>query len=196
MNDELSTCDARAEAISLLAAEALSTLEEQELRQHLAGCQRCRVRFEQASIVGEGLRSAKASQIEFDLSGIVARTMAQVADDPTPPRRGVKEHAVASQRSRRWQSVALAIAGCVVAIVVGRSLWVSTPSIEDIVVSPPVAPSPPLLIEEGSDTPTLIELQRAAAVSDEALDRLLTQSSSALTVEPFSSQSLWQESQQ
>ena len=79
MNDPTTTndstsCEARAEDISLLAAGCLTAREEQELRAHFATCDACREHFEQLQSVCAELRAAKpeCDVVRFDLSAVAS----------------------------------------------------------------------------------------------------------------------------
>ena len=72
MNNELTNCESRAEAISLLAAGCLASQEEHDLRQHLATCVTCREQFEQMVSICSGLRLVSPLPGTFDVSGLVS----------------------------------------------------------------------------------------------------------------------------
>ncbi|MFN5771397.1 MAG: hypothetical protein ACK5ZC_08255 [Pirellulaceae bacterium] len=79
MIDELPHCESRYEAISLLAAGYLSSVEEHDLRLHLAKCIGCLKRLEQSTAVCLGLRSVPLSSNNVEASEIVSRVMAEIS---------------------------------------------------------------------------------------------------------------------
>ena len=67
MIDELPHCESRYEAISLLAAGYLSSIEEHDLRLHLAKCSGCLKRLEQSTAVCLGLITPPLCGSDFRL---------------------------------------------------------------------------------------------------------------------------------
>lgn len=223
MNDERRTCDSWAERVSLLAADALPADDEPDVRRHLAECPTCRQRFEQLAGLAGRLHAARPAAADFDFAGIVGRAMAQVVDESvetsplgTPKGSPIGAPTAATRRDeasdRSWRGllVVAAVAACVTAAVIfGR--WSGRdprrpdriePNVPTAGIDSPSTPVESVRVargETGREMPTLLELRRAAAESDEALDRLFAQRSFAPSAESFSSQSLsspsiWQES--
>lgn len=182
MNNDMPTCDAWSESIGLLAAGCLTSSEELEVRQHLAGCDACRETFSQLMSVCAGLHAAGSTNVPHDLD-IASRALAEIESETSVR----AERALPSSPSR-WKRIAVALAACVLIAVVWRSFMGPSTTPEVVRDLPPVTPSvveqaPPEqvaitpVVEAGP--PTLMALRRAAAESDEALDRLLVQSSRA-----------------
>lgn len=175
-------CESRAEDISLLAADCLTTLEADDLRCHFATCTACRQRFEQLQSVCSGLRAAKPT-VE------VSRwNMNDVGRDVPPATR------------RRRAMLAVVVAGVLVLLSallnVSRRPEVDAPhqDIELAHESPTSMDSDSKLVPLlQPQQPTWLALRQAAAVSDEALDRLMAQASVPMFSEPFNAQPLWQE---
>ncbi len=179
MNNDLPTCEAWTESIGLLAAGCLTASEELEVRQHLAGCDACRETFSQLVSVCAGLHAAGSTSVPLDLD-IASRAVAEIESDMS-----VRAPSVWPSSPSRWKGIAAALAACVLIAVVWRSFMGPSATPEVVRDLPPVVPSvveqaPPEqvvltpVVETGP--PTLMALRRAAAESDEALDRLLAQS--------------------
>jgi hypothetical protein len=183
MNNDRPTCESWSESIGLLAAECLTSSEEYEVRRHLSGCEVCREKFSQLVLVCAELHAAGSTSVPSDLD-IASRALAVIESDTS-----VRVQPVLPTSSFLWKGVAAALAACVLIAVVWRSFLghLATPDVvRDL---PPVVPSivvqvPPEqvvitpVVETGP--PTLMALRRAAAESDEALDRLLAQSNRSL----------------
>ena len=179
MNNDMPTCEAWSESIGLLAAGCLTASEELEVRQHLAECDACRETFSQLVSICAGLQAAGSTSVPHDLD-IASRALAEIESDMS-----VRAQPVWPSTPSRWKGIAAALAACVLIAVVWRS-FVGPSATPDVVEHlPPVVPSiveqaPPEqiaitpVVETGP--PTLMALRRAAAESDEALDRLLAQS--------------------
>lgn len=184
MNDSRKPCESRLEELSLLAAGCLTDQEERELREHLNTCVGCRVRFEELATVGALVRAA---QPPVDASSL--RRIARVELDSAPADRTVE-----SVGRLGWRTALLAAAALVLFAVVARIAFRSG---EHRPVQPRevVQGSPPTVPEEVAESrmPTLVTLRRAAAESDESLDRLLASYSETLRPEPLLSQSLLQD---
>ncbi len=182
MNNDMPTCDAWSESIGLLAAGCLTASEELEVRQHLAGCDACRETFSQLVSVCAGLHAAGSTSVPRDLD-IASRALAEIESDTS-----VRAQPVWPSSPSRWKGISAALAACVLIAVVWRSFLGPSTTPEVVKDLPPVVPSvveqaPPeqVVITPAVETgpPTLMALRRAAAESDEALDRLLAQSSRA-----------------
>lgn len=188
MNDSTTSnnsnsCDARAEEISLLAAGCLTTQEEQELRAHLATCDACRERFEQLQSVCSELRAAKPEldAVRFNLSAVT--TVVAIAKPISQQRLGPIAAIVAS---------VLAMLGLL--MISGKGPTPKSPSrVIDVTQGSP-AEAVPIVSQPMAQQPTLLALRQAAAISDDALDRLMTQSSVPMFSEPISTHPLLQES--
>lgn len=172
MNDPTTTndsshCEARAEDISLLAAGCLTAREEREVRAHLATCDACRERFEQLQSVCAELRSAKpeCDAVRFDLSLV---TIAK----PSP--------------QRHLGLIAAVVASVLVMLgllsITGRRPASESPlRVIDVAQDSPTRSVP----SEPTKQPTLLALRQAAAESDEALDRLMAQTSVPMFSQPL-----------
>jgi len=176
-----SPCESRAEDISLLAASCLTTLEADDLRCHFATCAACRQRFEQLQSVCSDLRTAKPA-IE------VSRWNMNEVNRDVPP---------ATRRQRAMPAVV--IAGVLVLLSallnVSRRLEVDVPHQDIEVAHEPTSMDSDIKLVPlpQPQQPTWLALRQAAAVSDEALDRLMAQTSVPMFSEPFNAQPLWQE---
>lgn len=204
MNAPLQTCETWAEAISLLAAGCLTSEEEHELQQHLAGCDACRERFDQVAVVCEGLRVARPAGTGSD-TDVVSRIMREIEDQPGST--GQQSAARSSQRLRWKLIVGSVVAASVLAFVAWRSFFDASspePNIAhddpQIVVPVPVpepVPSPQIEVAEtafdGSGPPTWLALQRAFAESDEAFDTLLVQHNEESPSSPLDIHSILEE---
>lgn len=183
MNNHTPTCEAWSESIGLLAAGCLTSSEEHEVRQHLAGCEACRETYSQLVSVCEGLNAVRATNVFPELD-IASRALAEIERDTS-----VGALPVSPSPPSRWRKRAAALAACVLIAVVWRSFWVPATTPEVVQDLPPVVPSVPVQAPPeqvatipvvDAVPPTLMALRRAAAESDEALDRLLVQSSRSL----------------
>ncbi len=181
MNNDMLTCEAWSESIGLLAAGCLTASEELEVRQHLAGCDACRETFSQLVSVCAGLHAAGSTSVPLDLD-IASRALAEIESE-------TNVRAERAWPTSRWNRIVAALAACVLIAVVWRSFVgpSTTPEVVEHlppVVLSPVEQAPPEevaitpVVETGP--PTLMALRRAAAESDEALDRLLVQSCRSL----------------
>jgi len=181
MNDSRKPCETRLEEISLLAAGCLTDREERELRQHLATCEGCHERFAELASLSLGLRAAKPA-VDADSVRDLARSLSHA---PSPA------STAGQSRSADWRVAMLALTVLVLVGVLSHFALRPTDHTEqpDVVQeSPPVTPE-----ESGSPPPTLFALRRAAAESDESLDRLLAQYSGPLVFESLHLQSLSRE---
>jgi hypothetical protein len=208
MNDEITNCESRAEAISLLAAGCLTSQEEQDLRQHLVACATCRERFEQMVSVCSGLRLALPSPGTFDVSALVSRTMADVSSKSDSTRAAdtpAKEHrwqTKSNRLARRWLVASVACLLTLMSGIAWRSFVGTTTDPQELVrdAPPRIEPDeqPPLEIATSqppsSGMATLIELRRSFAESDEAFEALLARNSRAMFSQPLKSQTLFQDS--
>ena len=183
MNNDMPTCEAWSESIGLLAAGCLTSSEELEVRQHLAGCDACRETYSQLVSVCAGLHAACSTSVPLDLD-IASRALAEIENDMS-----ARAQPAWPSSPSRWKGIAPALAACVLIAVVWRSFLGPSSTLEVVEHLPPVVPSvveqaPPEqvaitpVVETGP--PTLMALRRAAAESDEALDRLLVQSCRSL----------------
>lgn len=196
MNDHLPTCEAWSESIGLLAAGCLTSSEEREVRQHLAGCNACRETFSQLVAVCEGLRVVGSTSVPADLD-IASRALAEIESDTN-----VCTQTVWQLSPSLWKVMAAALAASVLIAVVWQS-FLGPQAIPEVVTDPPpVGPSVPEQTPPGQIAiipvvepvlPTLMALRQAAAESDEALDRLLVQSSRSLQSSRLDLHSLDQE---
>ena len=208
MNNELTNCESRAEAISLLAAGCLASQEEHDLRQHLATCVTCREQFEQMVSICSGLRLVSPLPGTFDVSGLVSRTMAEVSS-ASVPKLAVDTPAVRNQWqlksdrfTRRWQVAGVVCVLSLMSGIVWRSFVATAPGPQELVRDVPrrIVPEeqPPFEIATSrppsSGLATLIELRRSFAESDEAFEALLARNSRAMFSQPLNSQTLYQES--
>lgn len=187
MNDPMTTdssspCESRAEDISLLAAGCLTTRDADDLLRHFATCPACRERFEQLQSVCADLCAAKPT---------VAVSRWRMSTIP---------RSVPKTTRRRRMLLAAVAAGVLVVLsallnVSRRPAWESpSPDIEVAhEKSTPTDSTPVLVPVPLPQQPTLLALRQAAAVSDDALDRLMAQTSVPMFSPPLHAQSLWQE---
>lgn len=177
-------CESRVEEISLLAAGCLTDREEHELREHLATCGGCRERFAELVSLSLGLRAAKPA-VDADSVRDLARSLSHV---PSPAR------TAGQNRFANWRVAMLALVLLVMVGVLSPFALRQTDR-TDITEQQAVVQEPPRVTpeESGSPLPTLLALRRAAAESDESLDRLLAQYSETLLSEPFRFQSMSEE---
>lgn len=181
MNDsttagDRANCEARAEDISLLAADCLTSPAEQHLRIHLGTCNSCRERFEQLQALCLDLRAAKpvGNAIPFDPRFVT----------------------IAVPNSQRRFGYIAAVVASVLVLLGLLNLSVLRPTPEspsrghDIARNIPIQMAP---LVPTVQQPTLLALRRAAEESDESLDQLLAQTSTPMFSEPCTTQSLWLE---
>ncbi len=192
-NDDAS-CEARAQDISLFVAGCLTAQEEQSLRAHLATCDACRDRCEQLQSLCSDLRAAKPeyAAIRFKLSD---------ADLPRVTQRDV------TTTSQARLGLIAAIAAAVLMTLGLLSVSSRRPARESHSTVIDIAegtPSQAVPDESPNRTgqpaqvafvpqPTLFALRQAAAVSDDALDRLMAQSSVSMFSPPLSALPQWSE---
>jgi hypothetical protein len=173
MNDIQPCCESRAEDISLLAAGCLTDREERELREHFTKCEACLKRFEEmASVCIELLNVRPDMDSSF-------------------------EHSIVRiQQIELWPSTAKAwnrgdvrivismLTACVLlfAAVHFFAGWPEGGGSQQLVKVVPEVPHEGE--KKSAPLPTILALSRAAAESDEALDRLLADCS-AFSVSNF-----------
>jgi hypothetical protein len=177
MNDQQQPCEIWLEAISLLAAECLTGSEESTVQNHLAGCQACRVRYEEIAAVCAHVQMAQPA-VEQERVLAVGRCLQQLQ----PPAEQVAQRT----RSVPWRVALLASAALVLIALFGRWAWQRGDQLKGksslIVLAPPqLAP----VESADQQLPTMFALRRAAAESEESLDRALARYSEPSLLEPL-----------
>jgi hypothetical protein len=189
MSSSSPPCDQHAESISLLAAACLSKSEEQALREHFEICPACLARFLELHSLSSQLPIARPA-IPVALSNLanpsylveLPRTTRTAASFTRDPRRRVDRLRVM----------------LLVSTLLFVALWLThdfQPRRRPVSHSaaPTVASSAPSPVPRDSDPPTLLALHRAAAESDESLNRLLARYSQPQPSEPLRPYSLWKD---
>jgi len=177
-------CETRLEEISLLAAGCLNNREEHELREHLATCDACRERFNDLASLCSGLRAAKPA---VD-AGSVRALESSFLHAPSPAQ-GAGDGRFANWRVAMLALVLLLMVGVLSPLAHRSPVRTDHPERQAFVPDLPQVAAK----QSNSPLPNLFALRRAAAESDESLDRLLAQYSGPLVSEPFSFQSVGQE---
>lgn len=202
MNDSLFPCDSHVEDISLLAAGCLTDAEERDLRSHLTACDGCRARFDEMALVCSALR---ASRIKFEptVDRVVDVSSTDLSVPPSCAVRLIREPSACERVPvDRGLRVAVLVATLLVMFVTTSRLlrqpggWDSIPTSKQVVATSSgvnrnqQATSLESLNQERSQ-PTWMALHRAAAESDESLDRLLARYSESPTSDLPVSRTLW-----
>lgn len=186
MNELQQPCEIRLEAISLLASECLTVQEESELRKHLAVCNACRQRFEEIALVCSNVRTAKP-HVERESVLAMERCLQHL---PLPVKNAAQKNRLAHWRVAMLTTAALVLIGVLGTFAFRRTDHRPVQPTEVVQLPPHVAPV------EASDSrlPTLFALRRAAAESDESLNRLLARYSEPSLLEPLNNHLFSQES--
>ena len=173
MNDIQPCCESRAEDISLLAAGCLTDREERELREHFTVCEACLKRFEEMASVCVELRNVRPS-----MDSSFEHSMGRIQSIDLLP-------LVATARNRGSVHVVISmLTACVLLFVAVHFFggWPDSGGSQQVVK---VVPEVPQKGEKKSaPLPTILALSRAAAESDDALDRLLADCSMASASNP------------
>ena len=172
-HNDAANCESRAEDISLLAAGCLTFQEEQALLAHMVTCDACRERCKQLQSLCSDLRAAKpdCDAAHFEPSIVT----------------------VARPNSRRLLGLVSAIVASVLLLLGLLNISGRRPSRESpsrVIAVTRDLPNHTVPAEPTVQQPTLLALRRAAEESDEALDRLLAQTSAPVLSEPLDAQSL------
>ena len=188
-------CESRGEAISLLAAGCLSADETAALREHLRECAACRRRHDELMLVCARLTAAAPAGAGPLGDGDVIRRIGRRIE----PEVGTVERTRSTPRGG-GQVAALALGRfflrTVVAAVVRRPVDEHGSAVPPVVGDntgrgSPGRDVPGPSIEE--EVPTLLVLRRAAAESDESLDRILARSVRSSEAPPLSPHTYWKE---
>lgn len=182
MNDIQPCCESRAEDISLLAAGCLTDREERELREHFTVCEACLKRFEEMASVCVELRDARPS-----MDSSFERSIARIQNiDLLPP--------MSTARNRGSVHVVISMLTACVLLFVAVHFFGGMP---DSGSSQQVVKSVPEVPQKGeknlAQLPTILALSRAAAESDEALDRLLADCSASSVSNPVNTRTSYEE---
>lgn len=184
MNDTLHPCESRIEDISLLAAGCLTEREERELLDHFAACSACRVRYEELISVCSDLKAAKPT-VQADFSLTFERK-------PLGP--ALRRSAPQGDELPRVLRLAVLVAGVLLMVSVGQRI-ARRPDAghsagrQEVVRQTPTDDEPS--VSQAESQPTLLALRRAAAESDESLDRMLARYSVTSESDSSAAQSLW-----
>lgn len=175
MHNSLTPCETRLEEISLHAAGCLRESESRELREHLGQCAGCQERFVELQNLTGALRTAKPEVDSARVALIEQPLLSLNSDIPRRKRYPVKAFV---------NAILIAVG---ILVMVGLFIpffsRASQPSVARSV--DPTLPTPsqvvsdaPVIVVDDSispSVPTLIALRRAASVSEESLERFLTQ---------------------
>lgn len=133
------SCMAYDEDLSALVDEELSAEREAELREHVAGCERCAHRLEAFCDVDLALASVPAPEVPGDLR---ARLAARVAADQAPARPAVRARSAPPAPRRRATGGRVAALLAVAAALV-LAVWFAVRGDAPVQPALPVAQTPP-----------------------------------------------------
>jgi anti-sigma factor RsiW len=185
---EMQPCESWLEAISLLAAECLTVLEEAELREHLAACHACRQRYEEIAKVCFNVRIVKPI---VDQERVLA--MGQCLQHfPLPVKKVTWRNRSVPMRVAMLAAAALVLVSLLSHLAGRRSEDNPDQRTTIVQVTPQLAP----LESADLQLPTMFALRRAAAESDDTFDRLLARYSEPSLLEPLNRHSFSLESLQ
>lgn len=203
MSEPSNDCDRWAEPISLLAADCLTETEAAAVRAHLAGCAACQERYAELKTLGEQLaRSVAPADLPAELltdAGLrAALVSAGTEEGMAAPAARIRPTPVRIWGRRFGRLAAAALAAALLVALLARLPGDHDQDAPPIAVGDRAQPassgsgSPPsvaaLATNFGADlaagAPTLLDLRRAFAESDEALEFLLTQTHAPQAADP------------
>jgi len=217
-NHHETNCETLAESIGLFASGDLPARELAAVGEHLRSCEDCRRRLNELQRIADSLAAGDrawletagdtvlkrvAAELEMD-DQVLSREPAIVADNSRRGERNVSRREQRGHRGRTWialGSLAAGLVGFALSIWFG-DWWKSVPE-QPVVPESIVEASPSLELrvsEVGnrleSEFPTLWEMQRAIAESDDSLQRTLARGRSGAYSEPLNLNHLLEELRQ
>jgi len=217
-NHHETNCETLAESIGLFASGDLPACELAAIGEHLRSCEDCRRRLNELQRIADSLAAGDpawletagdmvlkrvAAELEMD-DQLLSREPAIVADNSRRGERNVSRREQRGRRGRTWialGSLAAGLVGFALSIWFG-DWWKSVPE-QPVVPESIVEASPSLELrvsEVGnrleSEFPTLWEMQRAIAESDDSLQRTLARGRSGAYSEPLNLNRLLEELRQ
>ncbi len=179
MNEQQLPCEIWLEAISLLAAECLAGPEEEDLQDHLSVCHACRHRYEEIVLVCSSVRIAKPV-VDQERVLAMGRCLQHL---PWPAKDVTQKHRSVPLRVAMLASAAMVLIGVLSQLAFRQADDNPDKPTAIVQLRPHVAP-----VETADlQLPTMFALRRAAAESDESLDRLLALYSKPSLLEPLNS---------